>query len=98
MYAENQPIDISDWPELARVVEVARRTGTDVRLVRGGEEVAVITPIGFEESDAADRSAAADDEPDSLLNIIGIADMGEPTDIARYKDAYLAEAYLPTPE
>ncbi len=98
MYAINPPVDITDWPELARVVDVARRSGTNVILMRGGEEVAVITPIGFDESDADDRSAAADDEPDSILNIIGIADAGEPTDIARYKDAYLAEAYLPKAE
>ncbi len=97
MYATNPPVDITDWPELARVVEVARRSGTNVRLVRGGEEVAVITPIGFDDSDADDRSTAADDEPDSLLNIIGAIDSGESTDIANHKHEYLAEAYLPKP-
>lgn len=90
MYAVNEPVDISDWPELARVVEVARRSGRDVTLVRGGEEVAVITPIGFIEPG---DEASADDEPDSILNLIGIGDSGEPTNIARFKDEYLAEAY-----
>ena len=93
MYAENPPIDITDWPELVRLVEEAQRTGTDVTLVRGGEEVAILTPIGLSEPDSDEPPAAADDEPDSLYNILGSWSSGEPTNIARFKDEYLADAY-----
>ena len=33
-------------------------------------------------------------DPDPLLRIIGTLDTGEPTDIARYKDQYIADSIL----
>jgi hypothetical protein len=33
-----------------------------------------------------------DEESDAILGIIGILDEGEPTDIARFKDRYIADA------
>jgi hypothetical protein len=37
------------------------------------------------------------DEPDAILGIIGIGASAEPTDIARYKDQYIADAIDPRP-
>lgn len=40
-----------------------------------------------------DVEPTASSEPDSILGIIGIASSAEPSDIARFKDEYLADAY-----
>jgi hypothetical protein len=39
------------------------------------------------------RQAPSTDEPAATLNIIGIAESAEPTDVARHEPQYLAEAY-----
>ena len=39
-------IDISDYPELVRLVEEVRSSNAPIVLRRGGEDLAVLTPLG----------------------------------------------------
>ena len=85
-------IDITDAPDILKLVREVARTGVPVILGQGEEELAVLLPASKHEHDA--RTVGGDaDEADSLLNIIGIGESAEPTDIAKYKHEYLAQAY-----
>ena len=44
MARELAPVDISTMPDLARLAEEVRSTGTPRRLRRGGEDVAILSP------------------------------------------------------
>ena len=70
--------------------------------VAAGEPVVVDTGVGVYELDvvpAPEREHAAthDQQPDAILGIIGIGSSQEPTNIARDKDRYLAQAFDPRP-
>lgn len=43
-------------------------------------------------TDGARRRRKLDPKDDPLLGILGLIDEGEPTDIARFKDQYIADA------
>ena len=45
MGSELSPIDITDAPELARLVEEVETTGKRRRFTRGGRDVAVLAPV-----------------------------------------------------
>jgi hypothetical protein len=63
-------------------------------LEQDGEELAVLMPASKPRRRSG-RTAATTIGRDTLLNIIGIGESEEATDIARHKHEYLAEAYQP---
>jgi hypothetical protein len=85
--AEPKVVHISPDSELVLVLKRAAVDREPV-LVDTGEQV-------FEIGDVSARPAAIEEgaeEPDAILNLIDIVDTSEPSDIARYKDRYLADA------
>ena len=102
MASETRPLDITDSPELLRWAEEVQRTGVGRVLKRGKKELALLTPISRsvrtprgEPSRQEGQKSPADAEADAILNIIGIGESAEPTDIARHELEYLAEAFAP---
>lgn len=95
MARERHPIDISNVPELLRIAEEVRSSGEPRLLKHGEQDLAVLTPVKPESGVGRGRRrrGVAGAGPDSLLNIIGIGESAEPTDIGQHKDRYLAEAY-----
>lgn len=92
METETQSIDITDSPELLRLAEEVRRSGVSRVLMRGEEVLAVLAPLV--RPDKALRRRRSSREPrDAILNIIGIGESGELTDIARHEREYLADAH-----
>lgn len=91
---ELKPIDISDVPELIRIVEEVRKTGEPRRLRRSGEDVAILRPIKQPAKTRAcrGRPTSADD---ALWKIIGIAEGPDDgtQDVSADKQKYLADAY-----
>jgi hypothetical protein len=89
MAAEHKPIHVQPDSELALVVRSAVTDGP------------VLLELDENVYELEIRPAAMHSQPgeesrrDSLFNIIGLSQTGEPTDIARHKDEYLAEAYTP---
>ena len=59
-------------------------------IVRTGEEVIEIGSISTHPD--VDSDLCDDDEPDAILELIGILDSREPSNIAEFKDQYLADA------
>ena len=88
MAAEREPIEISDKPELLRLVEEMEASGAPCVLKRDGEDVALMTPIG-----RGSNKFGATSEHDPLWRIVGMFKSDGPTDIATDKHKYLAEAY-----
>jgi len=94
MSTDVQPIDITDSAELLDLAEEVRRSGVTRLLKRGEQDLALLTPVAPRRA-AQSRRQAAGDKRDALLNIIGISESAEPTDIAQHEGEYLAEAYTP---
>lgn len=90
-----QTLDVTESSELLDLAEEVQRTGVGRLLIRGDEELAQITPVASRPSSHSPQPAE-DDGHDTLLHIIGLGASAEPTDIARNKQEYLAEAYAPT--
>jgi hypothetical protein len=96
MNAELEATDISNLPELLRLAEevVASRSP---RLLRRGDQAMVI--VSSVESapgvPEGPRRASPGSARDAILNIIGIGESPEPTDVSQHKHRYLAEAYEP---
>jgi hypothetical protein len=95
MSVDVQLIDVTDSAELLDLAEEVRRSGVGRLLMRGEEELALLTPAP-RGREANLRQRPADDQRDTLLNIIGIGESSEPTDIANDEKESLAEAYLPS--
>jgi len=92
---ELRPVNVTTTPEVLRLAQEVARSGVPVMLRTDEEELAVLTPV----TPAQGRGRRQRIDPsirDSLLNIIGIGESAEPTDIAKHKHDYLAEAYEPT--
>ncbi|MCL5075748.1 MAG: hypothetical protein M1136_08925 [Chloroflexi bacterium] len=91
MARELKTIDISNIPELLRIVEEVRATHEPRVLKRDNEEVAILTPTH------PTKKRIPRDKPftknDSLWNLIGIGHSGL-GNISENKHKYLAEAYL----
>jgi hypothetical protein len=87
-----RPVDVKATPEISRLAHEVAQSGVPVLLKDDGEELAILMPASKsrQRSGLPDPSAATGD---SLLNIIGIGESHEPTDVARHKHEYLAEAY-----
>ena len=94
MSSDAQIIDVSDAKEVLDLAEEVRRSGVGRLLKRGEQVLALLTPV-VPRQRAHPRETASTEERDTLLDIIGIAASAEPTDIARYEQEYLAEAYTP---
>jgi len=95
MITEVQPIDVTESSELLELAEEVRRSGVTRLLKRGEQDLALLTPVA-PRRDVKSRRQPAGDKRDALLNIIGIGESAEPTDIAQHEGEYLAEAYTPT--
>ena len=93
MSAEVQPIDITDSSEMLHLAEEVQRSGVTRLLKRGEQALALLTPV-VPRREAQPRQPA-DDKRDALLNIIGVGESAEPTDIAQHEGEYVAEAYTP---
>jgi hypothetical protein len=91
MSTEPRPIDITDSVELLELVEEVRRSGVELLLKRGEQDLALLVPV----TPHQEVQARAGEDRDALLNIIAIGESAEPTDIARDEQEYLAEAYAP---
>lgn len=87
---ELKNIDVSDVPELLRIAEEVKRSGEPCVLKRDSEELAVLSPVTRLGSVRRGRRTSANDP---LWNIVGIGRSEGPTDVARNKHKYLAEAY-----
>src|SRR3712207_3159307 len=97
MSAEPQPIDVTGSRELLDLAEEVRRSGVGRLLMRGEQEPALLTPVDPPRAARSRRRQPTSGERDAILNIVGIGESAEPTDIARHEREYLAEAYAPTP-
>jgi hypothetical protein len=95
MSIELQPIDVTASPELLRLAEEVQRSGIGRILKHGDREIALLTPVEPAEMKSGRTRSRAQQprERDSILNIIGIGESTEPTDIAHHKREYLADAY-----
>ena len=98
MAREIKPIDVNEIhgvPELLRIVEELRETRESPVIERDGEEAAILSPVRPRPKRATQRrKSGIITEDDSLWNIVGMAgDDDGPTDVARNKHKYLAEAY-----
>jgi hypothetical protein len=94
MDAEVKPVDVTDSAELLELAEEVRRSGVGLLLVRGVEELALLTPVS--PGQEARPRWPAGEQRDALLNIIGIGESSEPTDVAHDEQESLAEAYAPS--
>ena len=93
MAHEYPAIDISKntAPDLAQLAEEVHRTNRPRVIRRDTEELAVIRPAGRWQTQPRGKPFARDD---GLWSLVGSGHTAEPTDIARHKDDYLAEASL----
>jgi hypothetical protein len=89
MTQERLVLDISSSPELLRLVEEIEQTGAEFLLVRGDEELALVTQLPLAARQAT-RSRAH--QPERVLDIIGIGAADHGSDIANFKDQYIGEA------
>lgn len=97
MSTKAQPIDVdvTDSGELLDLAEEVRRSGVGRLLKRGEHALALVTPVAPPQPVQARRQPRSE-KRDAVLNIIGLGASAEPTDIARHKPEYLAEAYAPS--
>jgi hypothetical protein len=91
MAAEHEPVEIDDKPELRRLVEDVEATGRPRVLCRNGKAVAIVRPLADEDEEPGDHRTTSEDDP--LWRIVGAVTSGSPSDVARNKYKYLAEAY-----
>jgi hypothetical protein len=80
-----------------RLAEDVRTTGEPRLLVRGEQQVALLTPVAPSRARKKPAPKRESHPPVNNIfgNIIGIADSGGPGDVAENKHKYLAEAYAP---
>ena len=92
MARKRATIEISDSEDISRLVDDVLRSGTGLVLVRDDEPVAVIEPLSISKPSSRRRRAPADPLDDPIMRLAGLLDGGPPTDIARFKDEYIADA------
>ncbi len=80
-------IDISNIPELLRLVEEVLKTGKPCVLRKNGEDVAQITPV---KPPAKKRKSGILTKDDPLWKLIGSVTSAEPTDASK-KHEYLGQ-------
>jgi hypothetical protein len=93
MAPEDPAIDISKdtAPELAQLAEEVHRTKRPRVIRRNTEELVVVMPAAPRHAQPRGRPFTLDD---GLWALVGSGHTAQPTDIARHKDDYLAEASL----
>jgi hypothetical protein len=93
MAHEYPAIDISKdaAPDLTQLAEEVRRTNRPRLIRRDTEELAVVMPAGRRQTQPRGKPFTHDD---GLWSLVGSGHTEEPTDIARHRDDYLAEASL----
>ena len=93
MAHEYAAIDISKdtAPDLAQLAEEVHRTNRPRVIRRDTEELAVLIPAAPRRTQPRGKPFTLDD---GLWPLVGSGHTAEPTDIARHKDDYLAEASL----
>jgi hypothetical protein len=89
MAQERLVLDISSSPELLRLVEEIEQTGAEFLLVRGDEELALVTQLPLA---ARQATRSRGHQPERVLDIIGIGAADHGSDIANFKDQYIGEA------
>jgi hypothetical protein len=94
MAAERTPIEVSDNPELLRLVEAVEASGKPCVLQRDGKDVAVLSAVkpGRKRGGPL-KPPGATSLDDPLWEIVGMFNSDGPTDVASNKHKYLAEAY-----
>jgi hypothetical protein len=93
--AEPNRIEIDPDSEIGAALQRAAANGEPLRLTMGTITYLLVdaqpdTLLEDDRSRASERRLV--DEPDAILSLIGIAGTGEPTDIARHKREYIADA------
>src|SRR5687768_13468965 len=92
---EVKHIDISNTPELVRLVEEVQRSNQVTVLTKDGEEVLEVRPAKTSKKKRVKKGVLTKDDP--MWNIVGmLKDDGGPTDVSTNVDKYLAEAYSDT--
>ena len=84
-------VDVTASPDLMQLAEELEKSGVGCLLVRGDEEVALMTPARPKTTQSPGRATSRRD-PGRILNIIGLGSSKEPSNIARHKDEYIADA------
>ncbi len=91
MASEPQPIDITDYPDLVRLVEEMQASQTPRVLRRDDEDVALLTPVKPKRKRSSRARPVTEDDP--LFRLIGSGETGVPGGISGKKHEYLAKAY-----
>lgn len=97
MARDRKSIDVSQVPELLRLVQEAHDSGQECVLTRDNEEIAVLTPVAPRQS-RRPRKGNLVGEDDPLWDIVGMGTSRGAGDISENKQRYLAEAYADTHE
>lgn len=94
--AERDPkqIDIGEVTDWVALAEEVRRTNEPRVLQRVSEDVAMLTPLAHRKIRRIPHGKLLTKD-NRLWNIVGIGQSEEPTNIALYKDEYVADAYDP---
>src|SRR5687767_14026706 len=96
MSADDQPLDVTGSSDLLDLAEEVRRSGVGRLLKRGDQELALRTPVDPRRG-ARSRRRPASGERDAILNIVGIGESAEPTDVARLEASYQSVPALDPP-
>ena len=86
-------LDISTSPDILRLAEEVDASQAPLMLTDGDRVVALLTPVATPAERQPPQLGQARRRRDSLLNIIGIGESGEPSDVEHHELEYLAEAY-----
>lgn len=71
MASEHEIIDISNIPELLRLVEAMRQRNTSAVLTNGTEDVAVVTPVGEDRSKRKHKRLKTQADHDAFIQAAG---------------------------
>jgi antitoxin (DNA-binding transcriptional repressor) of toxin-antitoxin stability system len=96
MAREAESIDVTQSPELLRLVEEVERSGEAKRLCRGGRTVAIVSPVSPPARKRAPsrRRTGLLSPDDPFWKLVGIGRSGL-GDVSSNKQKYLGEAYYP---
>ncbi len=94
MARELKRIDISDSPELLRIVEEVQVSQEPCVLQRNGKEVAMVVPTRAPRKRSPRTQPVTQD--DALFRLIGIGESQIPGGVSGKKHEYLAQIYRPT--
>jgi hypothetical protein len=87
-------IEISDIPELVRLVEEVRASGKSRVLRRDKENLAILRPVRSRKKASPQPRPVTRDDP--LFRLVGIGQSGIPGGISEKKHEYLLKAYRST--